>query len=147
MKCRYSYCKLGGEVNKEDAIKEGSSYYHRECHNKLINKRKSVELMTINLGFMRKQVNIILKKIIDDKNAPSDYVVWMLEKIIKESLKLNTPFGLEHYLSNGHYYDEFKRLKIKEDYYKMKNNKRKCETVEDTKIKYKKKGVGFIEII
>ena len=31
MKCRYSYCKHDNEVSKEDAVKEGNSYYHKDC--------------------------------------------------------------------------------------------------------------------
>lgn len=147
MKCRYRHCKLGGEVHKDEAIKIGSAYYHKECNDKLENKKQSCDIMVSDFGFMKKQVNIILKKLIDDKDAPSEYVLWMLKKIKNESLKLNTPFGLEHYLSNGHNYNEFKTLKTKEEYLKMKSFDNRCETIEDTKIKYKKKGVGFIEII
>lgn len=32
MKCRYKYCKHGGEVNKEDAVVDGNAYFHPDCY-------------------------------------------------------------------------------------------------------------------
>ena len=39
MKCRWSHCKHGGEVDKSEAVQVGSAYYHKDCYT----EKKSIE--------------------------------------------------------------------------------------------------------
>jgi len=143
MKCRYSNCKLGGEVKKDEAIYIDKKYYHEECYIKQINKADSRKIMSEDLKFMTKQVNMILKKLIDDKQIDSNYVLWMIKKIKRDDLTLNTPFGLEHYLSNGHNYNKFKKEQIELEYKLLKNKKVDIEVEQDTNISKKIKEASY----
>ena len=146
MKCRYSHCKLGGEVDKEIAIKDGSQYFHKECYDKRENKRASAKILINDFGFMSKQVNMVLKKIIDDNNAPSEYVLWMANKIKNEKMVINNPFGLNYYLKEGRNWKEFSKLKAKEEYKNLMKEDFKIELEKNTEFAYKEREVGFIDI-
>jgi hypothetical protein len=95
---------------------------------------------------MAKQVNMILKKVIDDQSTPSDYVLWMVAKIYREKLVLNTPFGVEYYLKNGHNWNEFKKQQQEIEYKALKKKNVNVETEIDTVIKFDSKGVSYVDI-
>lgn len=146
IKCRYNNCKLGGEVNKDEAVKDGNFYYHEDCYNKKQDKKTCNEIMVNKLNFMSKQVNMILKKVIDDMLVPSDYVLWMVSKIYKDKLTLNTPFGLEHYLKNGHNWKEFDKQKKELQYKLLKKQNIKMETEDEAEINFIPEAVKYVEI-
>ena len=50
VKCRYAHCKHPGEeMNKEDAIKAGNAYYHKDCYEEKIQINEIVSFYTSNL--------------------------------------------------------------------------------------------------
>ena len=65
IKCRYSHCKHeGGQVEKEDAIKDGG-YYHKDCHKEKSLKQEIEAYYITNLPqtaiqLLRKVINILL---------------------------------------------------------------------------------------
>ena len=75
MKCRYSYCKHGGEVSKEDAIKEGGSYFHKDCHKEKQLKQQIEEYYLSNMPPCTLQIlRKVIKQLIHEKNMEAEYV-------------------------------------------------------------------------
>ena len=75
MKCGYNNCKHGGEVSKEEGIKIGTRWFHKECA-KEKELKKEIEdywFKNINPG----TVIQILRKAINDlaKLYDTDYIL------------------------------------------------------------------------
>ena len=106
MKCRYKHCKLGGEVEREDAIKIGSAYYHKECRAE-IDGKKEIE----RLFYDKFQIYEGIGKV---KGAISKYVdefeIKYILFVLHQNIKLNSIYGLVYYLRD----DRFKKLYEKE---------------------------------
>ena len=101
MKCRYNKCKLGGEVSKEEAIKDGSMYYHRECYNK---KKLKDELRVLMSGFPQRDVNISLAKAIDE----SPYQIGFVEYVVKNKLsEFQNAYGLLYQMKIERNYEDY----------------------------------------
>ena len=101
MKCRYNKCKLGGEVSKEEAIKDGSMYYHRECYNK---KKLKDELRVLMGGFPQRDVNISLAKAIDE----SPYQIGFVEYVVKNKLsEFQNAYGLLYQMKIERNYEDY----------------------------------------
>ena len=146
MKCKYTHFKSGGEVDKEVAIKIGGSYYHKECYEKVEIKR-SVSESLIGMGFIVKQVNMVVKKHIDDESIPPKYILWMINKIKAEELTLNNPYGLGYYLKEGRNWKEFSKKNAIEECNKLKKENIFVETVESPTITWKQKGTSYGKIL
>lgn len=99
------------------------------------------------MGFIAKQVNMILKKHIDDEGVPYGYLLWMLNKIYSEKLTLNNPYGFGYYLKEGRNWKEYKKLTTLEEYKKLKSENVEVETIEPQKFTWKKKGVSYGQIL
>jgi mRNA-degrading endonuclease YafQ of YafQ-DinJ toxin-antitoxin module len=102
MKCRYNkYCKHGGEVPKEEAIKEGNSYYHKDCYKEKENKQKTKDLYKkyykSNEG--EQILNKVIHQLIHEKNQDSEYVLFTLCQAIRLKKPMKNIFAL-HYLIN-----------------------------------------------
>jgi len=101
MKCRYNKCKLGGEVEKKDAVKVGSMYYHQECYDKKMAKEELRELMG---KFPQRDINISLAKAIDE----SPYQLGFVEYVVKNKFtKFQNAYGLLYQLKIETNYDEY----------------------------------------
>lgn len=128
MKCRYAYCKYGGEVNKEDAVKEGNSYYHKDC---LKEKKLKLDIANFYIENMPKCTNQILNKVIKtlihENNHAAEYVLFVLKYIKKNNKTLNSPFGLIRYCNNINIQKEYKKIKINEKYKNIKDNTLKID--------------------
>jgi len=117
MKCGYNNCKLGGQVEKEDSVKIGGRYYHKECENKKVIKSECSDKL-ISIGMIPKLVGIFLKKIVDDEGVDLDYLQFTIDYIILHKLKLTNPYGVKYYM--GDYkikaeYDKYLAKKISAD--------------------------------
>lgn len=137
MKCRYKYCKLGGEVDKNIAIKEGNAYYHKEC---LCEKHLKEEIETYYINNMPPCTLQILRKVIKqlvhEKNFEAEYILF-IEKYIKQNKKnINNPFGLISYCNDGNLSELFKKEKIAKEYNKIKKENNDLE-FKDFKFTYK----------
>jgi hypothetical protein len=146
MKCFYSQCKLGGEVDKTSAIKYNSKYYHVECYNKKINKEKTALLLK-EKGFVAKTINMALKNIIDDSGFDSEFVYYVTKTVIENKKELNNPFGLKYYMQNFELINNFKKLKRYQEIEKMKNQKIVIDEIEEPKFKKNKKPPKYLKIL
>lgn len=123
MKCRYKYCHNNNEVNKDDAIKEGSAYYCKECFNEKQLKQQIEQYYSTNMPstaiqILRKVINQLLYK----NNYDADYVLYILKKIHNNNLKINNPFGLINYCNDGRNLDQWKKEKTNEEFKSIKND-------------------------
>lgn len=101
MKCRYNKCKLGGDVSKEDAVKEGTMYYHKECYEK---KKAKDELRVLMGKFPQRDINISLSKAIDE----SPFQVGFVEYVVKNKLsEFQNAYGLLYQMKIEKNYEDY----------------------------------------
>lgn len=123
MKCRYSYCKHGGEVDKSTAVKEGNSYYHKDCLNEKLLKTEIENyyiqnMPSVTLQLLRKAI----KQIIHEKGISAELVLFALHYIKDNNKPLNSPFGLTYYCEDNKIQDLYKKQKINQKYKEMNIN-------------------------
>lgn len=111
MKCRYPYCKLGKEVEKDVAIRNGNMYYHSECFEKYIGKQKVIEKLKLK-GSVR-DANITLKKAVDEIGYSIGYVEYVTNNKLSE---IKTPYNLLYHLKIEQNYNEY----IEQELYREK---------------------------
>ena len=103
MKCGYSHCKHGGEVDKAAAVKEGTRYYHPDC---LREKQAITEIIDIYHkrvdehpieNFLRKVVNDLVLK--DGYGA--EFLLFALKYCLDHGWTLRSPNGLRYVARDG----------------------------------------------
>lgn len=142
MKCRYAQCKYGGEVEKEEAIKIGSAYYHKECNQEREYKKKieTIYYERFKTNEPIVQVRNAINKYINKDNYKVEYISFVLQ----QDIKLNSLFGLIYYLNNKKFLDMYNKEQAK----LVKFDVNKVEKEDSTTIKYKqKKRSGWGDII
>lgn len=105
MKCRYTKCKLGGEVPRDKAVADGSMYYHKSCYCKKEAKAKAYEIMKER--FPNKDTNIALSKAVDSNDYPPGLVLYIVENKIN---KFNNAYGLLYQLKIEENHKEYERI-------------------------------------
>lgn len=136
MKCNYgANCKYGGEVSKEEGVKIGTRWFHKECvkEKELKKEIENYWFKSINPG----TVIQILRKAINDlvKLYEADYVLWVVKSCKSKGIRISHPMGLKSLCSDNRFLDEWKKIKINEEYKKIKNEIN-VQTVEDVAFKY-----------
>lgn len=101
MKCRYNHCKLGGEVEKEDAIYHNRMYFHDECYKKYEMKAKLRDILN---SFPTREVNISISKAIDDNNYPLGFIEFVARN--KKS-EFKNSYGLLYQLKIEQNYKDY----------------------------------------
>lgn len=133
MKCRYKQCKLGGEVEKSEAVRVGSFYYHKEC-NKERELKKQIEDFYYS-KFQNKeliqQVRMSINRYIHDEGHKAEYISFVLN----EDIRLNSIFGLTYYLNNEKFISKYNTEKAKLINFDID----RVETEDVNNIKYKTK--------
>jgi hypothetical protein len=137
MKCGYKNCKLGGEVEKDNAIKVSNKYYHKECHEIVENKKKIREfyLEKINPKEVMVLLNKAINELIDTKNVDSNLLLYALNYSVDNNIKINSPFGMNYIVNN---------YKIKESYSKLQA-RNKLSQIKDTNIETTETIFTYIE--
>lgn len=135
IKCGYNNCKHGGEVSKEEGIKIGTRWFHKECA-KEKELKKEIEdywFKNINPG----TVIQILRKAINDlaKLYDADYILWVIKSCKLKGIKISHPMGLKSLCSDNRFLDEWNKIKINKEYEKIKNEIN-MQTSEDVTFKY-----------
>jgi hypothetical protein len=132
MKCKYSYCHHGGEVEKEEAVKIGNSYFHKDCYHEKELKQQIEEYYLNNMPSCTLQIlRKVIKQLIHEKNNSADYILFVLEFIHKNNKPINNPFGLINYSNDYKLKNEFKKITIRDEYNKTINTN-KLNTSDDS---------------
>ena len=113
MKCAYSNCDLGGNVDKDVAIKENGKYYHEQCSEKKHIKKEIEQYYFehINPNDPIKNVRVGLSNYIDKKKYDPKYVLWCVKN---KSQKVNNMFGLAYVLAYKQNEIEYNKIKVSE---------------------------------
>ena len=124
IKCRYKYCKCGGEVAKEDAVKEGNAYYHKQCLEDKNNKQqiKDLYIKYYNSKEPITLINSTIKKIVEDKGFSSEFVLYALCQCIRQKKTLKGINGLHYIVLNEEIVSSYKKLKSVSDSKKIDFN-------------------------
>lgn len=148
MKCRYSYCKHNGEVNKEEAIKEGNSYFHKDCYEEKQLKQKIEEYYILNMPQCTLQLlRKVIKQLIHEKGNEAKYIMFVLEYIYNNKKPINNPFGLVNYCNDERIKNEFKKSIIKKQYEKMNKSIEIDISINKNGYKYKSTNKKITDII
>ena len=135
MKCGYNNCKHGGEVSKEEGIKLGTRWFHKECAKEKALKKEIEDywFKNINPG----TVIQILRKAINDlaKLYDTDYILWVIKSCKPKGIKISHPMGLKSLCSDNRFLDEWNKIKINKEYKKIKSEIN-MQTSEDVTFKY-----------
>lgn len=132
MKCKYTYCQHGGEVGKEEAVKVGNSYFHKDCYHEKELKQQIEEYYLNNMPSCTLQIlRKVIKQLIHEKNNSVDYVLFVLEFVHKNNKPINNPFGLINYSNDYKLKNEFKKITIRDEYNKTINTN-KLNTSDDS---------------
>lgn len=145
MKCGYSQCKFGGNVDKKDAVKVGNRYYHKECNDKKNIKTLCSDKLKQH-GMMSKLINIFLKSIIDDSNCDIHYLLFVINHVVNNGLKLNNPYGIKYYMNNYKIealYNEHLKAETSKTFKDMSS----CETVAPTEFTPNKVIPKYLKIL
>jgi hypothetical protein len=138
MKCKYSYCHHGGEVDKESAIKVGNSYFHNDCYHEKELKQQIEEYYLKNMPSCTLQIlRKVIKQLIHEKNNSADYVLFVLNYIHKNNKPINNPFGLVNYCNEGRLKTEFNNREISIKYKEVKKDLDNKSEVQEMKFDYK----------
>lgn len=148
MKCRYGdNCKFGGEVEKKDAHKDGSAYYHKECWDEKICKQ---EIEAFYMGNMRPTTLQILRKAVKQllsKDIEARYILHIIKYIHSNNKPLNNPFGIASYCLEGRNIDAWNKMKINKKFKEMDKEIEKIEKEDVVKFTYKLSKKRITDII
>lgn len=134
MKCKYSYCKHGGEVDKDKAFREGNNYYHEDCYKEKTLKQEIEEYYLANMKDTTLQLlRKVIKQLIHEKKYDAEFVLYTLKYITKNNKPINSPFGLLNYCTDNRIHTEWKNSIINKQYKEMKENSN-TDTSEDNKV-------------
>lgn len=103
MKCAYTYCTEGQNVDKAVAVEENGRYYHLGCFEK---KEAKAKLFSMFCEYVKndEKGNLIRGKIrdyIDKDGYNADFCVFALNYAINNQIKLHSIFGLKYLFNDS----------------------------------------------
>lgn len=128
VKCRYKHCihPEDDKVPKEEMIKEGSTYYHKDCYEIKNNINEIIDLYCKKIGghFTMAQLRKVINDIIFNKGNDSKFLLFGINYYINHGIKINNPAGLYYVLQNQDMIKQWNRLYVrketkKEDVFKI----------------------------
>lgn len=148
IKCRYKYCHNGGNVDKEDSIKEGSAYFCKSCFKEKTLKHEIEEYYIANMPITAIQLlRKVINQLLNDNKYDAEYVLFILKKIHINKLKINNPFGLGSYCNEGRNITEWKAKKASQEYIKIKDEITKIDDMNKVEFVYKKNNKKWTDLI
>lgn len=138
--CGYQHCKQSGvKVPSNEAIKDGTRYYHPDCHKEKEDKQKIFDLYykcyrsTEDYHLVRK----VLVQLINEQGFTSEYVLYVLCQAIIGKIPFKGIFTLSWLVKNNmQIKKKYENFKIKE---KVKDyNFESIETTKRDSCTYKK---------
>lgn len=132
-KCRYKNCFHPGEpLLKKDAVKDGNSYYHKDCYKAREDIKKILKIYEerVDQHPIYSALVKIVNEIIFKNGTESDFLLFALEKATEpgSTWHLRRPPGL-YYLAKD---EKLKRLWL--DYKKSLKPKASFEVLEESTV-------------
>ena len=135
LKCRYNFCKNGNEVEKENSIKVGNSYYCKECYEEKSTKKMIEDYYLSNMPSCTIQIlRRVIKQLVNEKNISARYVLFVLKFIKNNNKPINNPFGLLNYCNDNRLYLEWLKKESNKEYKNIKNDIE--NNIEKTEVKF-----------
>lgn len=144
--CKYANCLHNDrEIEKENAVKSGSAYYHKDCLQTRDDIKEIIRLFKehINPNPVYAQLQSVIKNIIFIKGIQSDFLLFGLRYYIEHKIPLNYPQGLYYVIQNKDVANAYNKSKIKDV-------KKSVEITEQTEVQFKHiptKNSGFADIL
>lgn len=147
VKCGYSKClHENKEIEIDQAVKDGTRYYHPDCLKTKENIKEIVDFFVNNFNPnpVYSQLQAVVSNIIFKKNISSDYLLFALKYYAKNNLNLNYPQGIYYIIQNKSVQREYDKQLSK----KQKSIQISIEEEEDQLFTYKApKQKGFDSIL
>ena len=122
MKCAYKYCQHGGTVDKADAVKVGTRYFHPDCLRISKAMTKIVELYHEKVdpnpieAYLRRTINDIVYK----DGCDAEYLLFALRYCLSHGWTLHTPSGLRYVAKDGIARKEWNKITAQKTVSEMK---------------------------
>ena len=147
VKCRAKHClHMGEPINKDEAIRDGKSYYHPDCYQIKEDIAEIIDLWVtkINKNSPYALLTRTINNIIYDKNIESGHLLYGIKYYINHKIPLTYPAGMYYVIQNKKVEDEYYRFKLSQ-IPKQKTVSNDIETEADfTYTPTKKKGLEDI---
>lgn len=146
VKCKYANClHESRNIEKENAAKKGSSYYHPDCLKTLNDIKEIIDLFKnkINPNPVYSQLQSVIKNIVFAKGLGSDFLLYGLKYYIEHNIPLNYPQGLYYVIQNKDVISSYNKIKAKK-------TKQSVEIKEDITTAFKHipiKTNGIVDIL
>ena len=145
VKCKYSKCLHDTrELNKDKAVKVGSTYYHEDCLRTKEEIKQIVALFQqkVNANPVYSQLQSVINNIVFIKGLGSELLLFGLKYYIENKIPLNYPQGLYYVVQNKAVINAFHKNTVKiMGKIDIKNENNNSFTRVPTKVK------GFEDII
>jgi hypothetical protein len=107
MKCEYKYCK--SKNTEEELIKIKTKNYHQKCYQEIQNKQKICELYYSNIckTVVYSQLVKTVDNIVNFKLIDSNYLLYIVEYIIRNKKIIHSPLGLHYYINDTRIMKEY----------------------------------------
>ena len=112
--CKYANCLHDSkEINREDAVKKGSSYYHADCLQTQKDIKEIIDLFKnkINPNPVYSQLQSVIKNIVFTKGLGSEFLLFGLRYYIEHKIPLNYPQGLYYVIQNKEMISSYNKQK------------------------------------
>lgn len=160
--CKYKNCKHASKLidtKIDQYVQDGKAFFHEDCYAaKQVDDEKKKNVFadmqyiknlwiqnisqTVSIPYLYKVLNEYM-----DRGIASDYLVFVMEYIVKNHCKLNYPPGLGYYLDREEIKREYKKSKmidIPENAFKVSESQ---EEVSESHISVPRKLNGFGSIL
>ena len=147
VKCKFKNCVCETrEMPREEAVRVGSIYYHKECAKIKDNIALTIELFEkyVNPNPVYVQLKSVINNILFVKKVDSDFLVFALKYYISKRLPLRYPQGLHYVVTDENVIAEYEKIKSKQ----YKNVK--IEITETKEVEFEHKPIkrkGFADIL
>lgn len=149
MKCAYKYCKLGGEVKREDATKAGNRYWHKECfaESKRKNDIYDYYITAVDNNVNKQALRGAIKGVVNDKNYDADFVLFAVKYAHEDGVVMNSPYSLHYIVENTDVIKAWKKKIDSEQKRKLDKILKDIDTAESTTFKTKTKKPKWMELL
>mgnify|MGYP006908821664 CR=1 FL=1 len=121
-KCAYPHCKHDGYVNKEEAVKVGTRYWHQDCLAEK-NTMREIERVWIArvdenpiISDLRGQINTLVCK----QGNDTEYLLFALNYCLDHGWNLKYPAGLRYVAKNDNARNAWNKIRDRETMQEMK---------------------------
>lgn len=118
VKCRFTGCKHETkEVRREDAVKIGTQYYHKDCYQTKLDIEETMTLFiqNVNPNVVVPQLRKVINTIVYEKGIESAVLLFGVKYYITHKINLNYPGGLYYVIQNKEMLKEYDRLYRKKE--------------------------------